>query len=145
MSPILFANAISSGKTLKVFNYGKHRRDFTYIDDIVQGVVKTLNIIPTENPDWSGLEPDPSSSNAPYKIYNIGNSKPVELLYYIECLEKSLGKSTHKEMLPIQPGDVEHTYADVTSLMKDTGYKPNTSIELGVEKFIEWYKDYYSV
>lgn len=144
MSPILFANAISSGKPLKIFNYGKHKRDFTYIDDIVQGVIRTLNMVPSGNPSWSALSQDPSSSSAPYKIYNIGNSKPVELLYYIECLEKSLGKTTNKELLPIQPGDVEHTYADVTSLIKDTGYKPNTSIELGVEKFVEWYKDYYS-
>ena len=143
MSPILFAKAIAEGKALKVFNYGKHRRDFTYIDDIVQGVVRTLDNVAKPNPEWSGLNPDPATSKAPWRIYNIGNSQPVELLYYIECIEKSLGKTTEKELLPLQPGDVEHTYADVTALIRDTGYKPNTPIELGVEKFTDWYKYHY--
>lgn len=143
MSPILFAKAITEGKPLKVFNYGEHRRDFTYIDDIVQGVVRTLDNVAKPNPQWSGLNPDPATSKAPWRIYNIGNSRPVELLYYIECIEKSLGKTTEKELLPLQPGDVEHTYADVTALMRDTGYKPNTPIELGVKKFTDWYKEYY--
>jgi UDP-glucuronate 4-epimerase len=143
MSPILFARAISDDKPLRVFNYGKHRRDFTYIDDIVEGVVRTLDRAAQPNPDWSGLNPDPSSSKAPWRIYNIGNSQPVELLYYIECIEKSLGKTTEKEMLPLQPGDVEHTYADVEALMLDTGYQPNTPIEQGVNKFISWFKEYY--
>jgi UDP-glucuronate 4-epimerase len=143
MSPILFARAITDGKPLKVFNYGKHRRDFTYIDDIVEGVVRTLDRVAQPNPDWSGLDPNPASSKAPWRIYNIGNSQPVELLYYIECIEKSLGKTTEKEMLPLQPGDVEHTYADVDALMLDTGYKPNTPIEQGVDKFISWFKEYY--
>lgn len=143
MSPILFAKAITEGKPLKVFNYGKHRRDFTYIDDIVQGVVRTMDNIAKPNPEWSGLNPDPATSKAPWRIYNIGNSQPVELLYYIECIEKSLGKTTEKELLPLQPGDVEHTFADVSALIRDTGYKPNTQIELGVEKFTDWFKEYY--
>ena len=144
MSPILFAKAITEGKPLKVFNYGKHRRDFTYIDDIVQGVVRTLDKVAEPNPQWSGLNPDPATSKAPWRIYNIGNSQPVELLYYIECIEKSLGKTTEKELLPLQPGDVEHTYADVTALMRNTGYQPNTPIEEGVEKFVAWFNSYYS-
>lgn len=144
MSPILFAKAITEGKPLKVFNYGKHRRDFTFIDDIVQGIVLTLDNVSKPNPEWSGLNPDPASSKAPWRIYNIGNSQPVELLYYIECLEKSLGKTTEKELLPLQPGDVERTYADVTALMCDTGYQPKTSIEEGVIEFTSWFIDYYS-
>lgn len=145
MSPILFADAINQGKPLKVFNYGKHRRDFTYIDDIVEGVVRTLDRVAQSDPSWSGLKPNPSSSKAPWRVYNIGNSQPVELLYYIECLEKAFGKTTEKTLLPLQPGDVEHTYADVTALMRDTGYEPNTPIEEGVEKFAQWYKSYYKV
>ena len=143
MSPILFADAINQGKPLKVFNYGKHRRDFTYIDDIVEGVVRTLDRIAQPDPNWSGLKPNPSSSKAPWRVYNIGNSQPVELLYYIECLEQAFGKTTEKTLLPLQPGDVEHTYADVTALMRDTGYEPNTPIEEGVAKFAEWYRGYY--
>lgn len=143
MSPILFARAILESKPLKVFNYGKHRRDFTYIDDIVCGVLLALARIPTGNPEWSGLSPDPSSSRAPWKIYNIGNSQPVELLHYIQVLENVLGKTTEKELLPLQSGDVEHTYADVTALQRDTGYQPRFSIEEGVEEFVRWYKDYY--
>ena len=145
MSPILFADAINQGKPLKVFNYGKHRRDFTYIDDIVEGVVRTLDRIAQPDPDWSGLKPNPSSSKAPWRVYNIGNSQPVELLYYIECLENAFGKTTEKSLLPLQPGDVEHTYADVSALMRDTGYEPNTPIEEGVAKFVEWYRGYYKV
>lgn len=143
MSPILFANAITQGKPLKVFNFGQHRRDFTYIDDIVNGVLLSLARIPEGNPEWSGLKPDPSSSRAPWKVYNIGNSQPVELLHYIEVIEKALGTTTEKELLPLQPGDVEHTYADVSSLQRDTGYQPRFSIEEGVEEFIRWYQDYY--
>ncbi len=145
MSPILFANAITQGKPLKVFNFGQHRRDFTYIDDIVNGVLLSLARIPEGNPEWSGLKPDPSSSRAPWKVYNIGNSQPVELLHYIEVIEKALGKATEKELLPLQPGDVEHTYADVTSLQRDTGYQPRFSIEEGVKEFIRWYREYYRV
>ena len=145
MSPILFAKAILAGDPIKVFNYGKHRRDFTYIDDIVAGVVSCLDRIPTGNPQWSGLKPDPSSSRAPWKIYNIGNSEPIELFRYIELMEKAFGKTTEKELLPLQPGDVEHTYADVSSLEKDIGYSPNTSIEQGLQLFADWYRDYYQV
>lgn len=145
MSPILFARAILEGKPLKVFNHGKHRRDFTYIDDIVNGVLLALERIPQGNSEWSGLTPDPSSSRAPWKVYNIGNSQPVELLYYIEVIEKALGKTTEKELLPLQPGDVEHTYADVSSLQRDMGYQPRFSIEEGVEEFIRWYRNYYRV
>ena len=143
MSPILFAKAILAGDPIKVFNYGKHRRDFTYIDDIVGGVVQCLDKIPTGNPAWSGLEPDPSSSRAPWKIYNIGNSEPVELLHYIELMEKAFGKSTEKELLPLQPGDVEHTYADISSLQNEIGYFPSTSIEQGLQLFADWYREYY--
>lgn len=143
MSPILFANAITQGKPLRVFNYGKHRRDFTYIDDIVQGVVRSLDRVAQQDKEWSGIKPNPSSSKAPWRIYNIGNSEPVELLYYIECMEKALGKETKKEMLPLQPGDVEHTYANVEALKRDTGYRPNTPIEVGMQKFIKWFTEYY--
>ena len=143
MSPILFARAILAGEPIKVFNHGKHRRDFTYIDDIVEGVVLCLDKIPTGNPDWSGLKPDPASSRAPWKIYNIGNSEPVELLRYIELMEQAFGQTTEKQMLPQQPGDVEHTYADVTELQRDTGYAPSTSIEQGLQHFADWYRDYY--
>jgi UDP-glucuronate 4-epimerase len=143
MSPILFARAILADEPIKVFNHGKHRRDFTYIDDIVSGVVLCLDKIPTGNPAWSGLEPDPSSSRAPWKIYNIGNSEPVELLHYIELMEKAFGKSTEKELLPLQPGDVEHTYADISSLQNETGYSPSTSIEQGLQLFADWYREYY--
>jgi len=140
MSPVLFARAIMDGKPLRVFNHGKHRRDFTYIDDIVEGVVRTLDRVAQPNTDWSGLNPDPASSKAPWRIYNIGNNHPVELLYYINCIEKSLGKTANKVMLPLQPGDVEHTYADVKALMRDIGYQPNTTIEEGVDLFVDWFK-----
>lgn len=145
MSPFLFTRAILEGKPLKVFNYGKHKRDFTYIDDIVEGIIRCLDRIPAGNPAWSGLKPDPASSRAPFKVYNIGNSEPVELLRYIELMEQALGKTTTKELLPLQPGDVEHTYADVTDLIKDTGYQPKTSIEEGIRRFVSWYKDFYKV
>lgn len=144
MSPILFAHAITDGKPLKVFNYGQHKRDFTYIDDIVEGVILALERIPDGNPDWSGLSPDPASSRAPWKVYNIGNSQPVALLRYIELMEAALGKTTEKELLPLQPGDVEHTYADVTALQRDTGYAPRTDIETGLRHFIAWYRSYYA-
>lgn len=145
MSPILFANAIVKGEKLKVFNYGKHRRDFTYIDDIVEGVIRTLDHTAQANSEWSGQNPDPGSSKAPWRVYNIGNQQPVELLDFIELLEKSLGKTVEKEMLPMQPGDVPDTYADVSALVDDVGYKPNTPIEEGVTRFVEWYRDYYRV
>ena len=143
MSPILFAKAIDEGRPLKVFNYGHHKRDFTYVDDIVEGIVCVMKRIPTGNSGWSGLSPDPASSRAPWKIYNIGNSQPVELLRYIELMEEALGKTTEKELLPLQPGDVEHTYADITALQRDTGYTPKTDIESGLRSFIDWYRSYY--
>ena len=143
MSPILFARKILAGEPIDVFNYGKHRRDFTYIDDIVEGVIRTLDRIPEPNPAWSGDAPDPATSNAPYVLYNIGNNQTVELMYFIELMEESLGKKAEKNMLPLQPGDVEATYANVDDLVRDTGYKPCTSIEDGVASFVSWYKDYY--
>lgn len=145
MSPFLFVRAILEGKPLKIFNYGKHRRDFTYIDDIVEGVVQVLDHVAAPNSEWSGLTPDPASSRAPWKIYNIGNSQPVELLTYISHIEEALGKTTQKELLPLQPGDVEHTFADVEQLRVDTGYAPSTSIESGIHQFVTWYKKFYNV
>jgi UDP-glucuronate 4-epimerase len=145
MSPILFANAITSGEKLKVFNYGKHRRDFTYIDDIVEGVVRTLDNIAKPNDEWCGESPDSATSKAPFRVYNIGNQTPVELLDYIETIEKHLGKKAEKELLPLQPGDVVDTYADVSDLVRDVGYQPNTSIDAGIKSFITWYKEYYKV
>lgn len=145
MSPFLFVRAILEGKPLKVFNYGKHRRDFTYIDDIVDGVIRVLDHVAVPNTQWSGLKPDPASSAAPFRLYNIGNSQPVELLTYIKHIEQALGKTTHKELLPLQPGDVEHTYADVEQLKIDTGYAPSTPIESGIQRFVNWYKSFYNV
>ncbi|MFJ2529370.1 NAD-dependent epimerase [Pseudomonas helmanticensis] len=145
MSPFLFVRAILEGKPLKVFNHGKHRRDFTYIDDIVDGVIRVLDHVAAPNAQWSGLKPDPASSAAPWRLYNIGNSQPVELLDYINHIEQALGKTTHKELLPLQPGDVEHTYADVEQLKLDTGYAPSTPIQSGIQRFVNWYKDFYNV
>ena len=145
MSPFLFTRAILEGRPLKVFNHGRHRRDFTYIDDIVEGVVRVLDRVPESNSTWSGLSPDPATSRAPWRVYNIGNSEPVELLTYIELIEKAIGKSTQQELLPLQPGDVEHTYADVEDLVRDTGYAPRVSVEEGIQRFITWYKDFYKV
>ena len=143
MAPFLFAKAILAGKSIDVFNYGNHRRDFTFIDDIVEGVIRTLDHTAQANPDWSGLSPDPATSKAPWRIYNIGNQQPVELMSFIETLERFLGKSVEKNLLPMQPGDVPDTYADVEALISDVGYKPNTSIEHGIEQFVKWYLEYY--
>ena len=143
MSPIIFAKAIMDGQPLKVFNYGKHRRDFTYIDDIVEGVIKTLDKVAEANPDWDGKQPDPATSKAPWRIYNIGNQQPVELMRFIDLMEKNLGKTVEKQLLPMQPGDVPDTYADVEALVHDVGYQPSTSIETGVQRFVQWYLDYY--
>lgn len=145
MSPFLFARAIFEGAPLKVFNHGLHRRDFTYIDDIVEGVVRAMDNTARPDSAWSGVEPDSATSRAPYRIYNIGNSEPVELLRYIELFENAIGKKANKEMLPLQPGDVEHTYADVSDLVRDIGYQPKTSVETGVAKFVEWYREYYAI
>jgi UDP-glucuronate 4-epimerase len=145
MAMFLFSKAILEGRPIQVFNYGKMRRDFTYIDDIVEGVVRTLDNTATANSDWNSADPDPGTSGAPYRIYNIGNNQPVELMYLIETLENELGITAEKEMLPIQPGDVPQTYADVDDLIADVGFKPETSIENGVASFVNWYRDYYSV
>ncbi|MCK9607962.1 MAG: NAD-dependent epimerase [Methylomonas sp.] len=143
MALFLFTKAILAGKPIDVFNYGKHRRDFTYIDDIVEGVIRTLDHTAQANPDWSGEKPDPGTSKAPWRVYNIGNQNPVELLAYVETLERFLGKTAEKNLLPLQPGDVPDTYADVEALVTDVGYKPDTTIEQGIERFVTWYREYY--
>jgi UDP-glucuronate 4-epimerase len=145
MALFLFTKAIVEDRPIQVFNHGKMRRDFTYIDDIVEGMVRALMRIPEPNTQWSGDAPDPGSSPAPYRLYNIGNNDCVELSVYIEALEKALGKTAKKIMLPMQPGDVPATYADVTDLMRDVGFKPTTPIQFGIERFISWFKDYYKV
>lgn len=145
MALFLFTKAILEGQPIKVFNHGKMRRDFTYIDDIIEGVFRITGRTPTANPDWDSNNPDPSSSVAPYKIYNIGNNNTVELARFIEVIEEQLGKKAEKEYLPLQPGDVPMTYADVDDLVADVGFKPSTTIETGIAKFIEWYREYYHV
>lgn len=145
MALFLFTRHILAGEPIDVFNYGKHRRDFTYIDDIVEGVIRTLDHVPEPNPEWSGDQPDSATSSAPYRIYNIGNNEPVELMRYIEVLEECLGKKAEKNLLPLQPGDVPDTYADVQDLVRDVGYKPDTPVEQGVANFVAWYRDYYKI
>ncbi len=145
MALFLFAKAILEGRPIDVFNYGKMKRDFTYIDDIVEGVMRTLDCVALENGDWNGDCPDPGTSAAPYRLYNIGNNNPVELMYLIEVLEKELGKVAQKNMLPIQPGDVPATFADVDALTDAVGFKPSTSIEDGVARFVAWYRSFYNV
>ncbi|ACF46530.1 MULTISPECIES: NAD-dependent epimerase [Prosthecochloris] len=143
MALFLFTKAIVEGKPIKVFNYGKHRRDFTFIDDITEGVIRTLDHVAAPNPEWSGLSPDPGSSRAPWRVYNIGNSKPVNLMDYIDALERELGKTAEKEFLPMQPGDVPDTYADVDQLIQDVDYQPKTPVAEGIGRFVEWYRGYY--
>jgi len=138
-----FAQAITKGDTIKVFNYGNHRRDFTYIDDIVEGVIRILDRPAPPNPDWTSDKPDSATSSAPWRVYNIGNNNPVNLMDYISALEEAFGKEAKKEFLPIQPGDVPDTYADVTDLVEQFGYKPTTTVEEGVKCFVEWFKRYY--
>ena len=145
MALFLFTKNILAGKPIDVFNYGNHRRDFTYIDDIVEGVVRVIDNVATPNPEWSGDTPDSASSKGPYRLYNIGNNQPVELMHYIEVLENCLGRKAEKNLLPLQPGDVPDTYADVSDLVRDVGYKPDMSVEQGVANFVEWYRDYYQV
>ncbi|WP_078120571.1 NAD-dependent epimerase [Thiosocius teredinicola] len=145
MALFMFTKNILAGKSIPVFNYGKHRRDFTYIDDIVEGVIRVLDQPAQPNPDWNGDEPDSGTSRAPYRLYNIGNNSPVELMHYIETLENCLGKKAEKELLPLQPGDVPDTYANVDDLVNDLGYKPATSVEEGVANFVKWYREYYNV
>ena len=138
-----FTRAILSGKKIQVFNYGNHRRDFTYIDDIVEGVVRVLDKPATSNPEWSGNHPDSGSSIAPWLVLNIGNNNPVDLMDYIEALENALGKKAEKIFLPLQPGDVPDTYADVNDLVEQFNYKPSTTVEEGIARFIRWYLEYY--
>ncbi len=145
MSLFMFTRNIIEGKPIDVFNYGNHRRDFTYIDDIVEGVIRVIDKPAQVNPGWAGENPDPGTSMAPYRLYNIGNNNPVHLLKFIETLEKCLGKEAIKNMLPLQPGDVPDTYADVSDLVNDLGYKPATLLEDGINNFVEWYKDFYRV
>jgi len=145
MALFLFTKAIMEGREIDVYNYGDMRRDFTYIDDIVEGIVRVLDRPPKGDARWSGKNPDPGSSVAPYKIYNIGNNDPVKLLDFISAIEKATGRQARKRMLPIQPGDVPATYADVKDLIADTGYRPDTPIEEGVERFVAWYREFYGV
>ena len=137
-----FTRAIVAGEPITVFNYGKHRRDFTYIDDIVEGIIRVLDRPAPVNPEWDSNNPDPATSSAPYRVYNIGNNNPVELMDYIEALETSLGMTAEKELLPLQPGDVPDTYADVDDLVEEFGYKPSMSVKQGVANFVNWYKNY---
>lgn len=143
MALFLFTKAILEDKPIQVFNHGNMKRDFTYIDDIVEGVVRVMGRIPEPDPNWSGDHPDPGTSYARYKIYNIGNNNPVLLTDFIAAIEKALGKTAKKEFLGMQPGDVPATYADVDDLIKDVGFKPGTPIEVGIERFIAWYRDYF--
>jgi UDP-glucuronate 4-epimerase len=143
MSLFLFTRRILAGEPIDVFNHGNHSRDFTYIDDIIEGVVRTMDHTAMPNPDWSGDRPDPGTSPAPYRLYNIGNNSPVELMYFIECIEKALGKKAIKNMLSLQPGDVPRTYANVDALVEDVGFRPKTPIEEGIRRFVDWYRAYY--
>ncbi len=143
MALFIFTRKILNGEPIDVFNNGQHKRDFTYIDDIVEGVVRVSDNIATSNTDWDSDEPDPATSKAPYRLYNIGNNSPVELMYFIEQIEKNLNKKAEINYLPLQAGDVPATYADVNALIEYVGYSPSTSIESGIEKFINWYKEYY--
>lgn len=143
MALFLFTRAILEGRPIDVFNHGHMRRDFTFIDDIVEGVVRTLDHTAAPNPQWNGNHPDPGTSTAPYRLYNIGNNNPVELLHLIEVLENALGRKADKNYLPMQPGDVPATYADVDDLSRDVGFRPATSIEEGVARFVAWYRDYF--
>jgi UDP-glucuronate 4-epimerase len=143
MAYFSFTKAILEGKAIDVYNHGKMQRDFTYIDDIVEGVIRVLDKVPQANSAWSGDDPDPATSKAPYKLYNIGNNNPVQLMHMIETLEKNIGKTAQKNYLPMQLGDVLATYADVDDLMQDVGFKPETTIEQGLENFVTWYKSFY--
>lgn len=145
MALFKFTAAILKGEPIEVYNYGKMKRDFTYVDDVVEGVARLVERIPQPDPGWDGDDPDPGTSYAPYRIYNIGNNKPVELLYFIEALEKALGKKAEKKLLPLQKGDVVETYADVDDLMRDVGFRPDTPVEEGIKRFVDWYRNYYEI
>jgi UDP-glucuronate 4-epimerase len=143
MALFKFTENILAGKPIDVYNYGRHRRDFTYINDIVAGIVGTLDRIAAPNPEWNGDAPDPATSRAPYRLYNIGNQRPIDLMHYIEVLEDCLGRKAEKNLLPMQPGDVPDTWADIDDLVTDIGYMPETSIEEGVRNFVDWYLLHY--
>jgi UDP-glucuronate 4-epimerase len=143
MALFLFTKAILDGKPIEVFNHGRMQRDFTYIDDIVEGVIRTLDRPAEPDPAWSGDRPDPGTSSAPARVYNIGNHQPVELARFIEVLEQALGRKAEKRMLPLQPGDIPATYADIDDLSRDVGFTPSTPIEVGIPRFVEWYRDFY--
>jgi UDP-glucuronate 4-epimerase len=145
MALFMFTKAILDGKPIEVFNYGKMQRDFTYIDDIVEGVIRVLDKPAEPDPAWSSARPDPGSSGAPYRLYNIGNHQPVDLLQFIEVLERVLGRKAEKRLHPLQPGDVPATYAEVEDIVAAVGFKPATPIEVGVQKFVDWYREYYGV
>jgi UDP-glucuronate 4-epimerase len=145
MAPMLFTQAILEGRSINVFNHGQMQRDFTYIDDIVEGVVRTVDNIATANPAYNSAEPDPASSHAPYRVFNIGNSAPVPLLDFIACIEKALGKSADKRLLPMQPGDVAATFANTKALNDWVGFAPDTALQDGINRFVTWYRDYYRV
>jgi len=145
MALFLFTKAILEGRPIDVFNDGQMRRDFTYVDDIAEGVIRVADRPAISNPDWNGAAPDPATSLAPYRIYNIGNHQPVNLLYLIELLEQNLGRTARRNMLPMQAGDVQETYADIEDLSRDIGFRPTTSIEDGVQRFVDWYRSYYAV
>ncbi len=145
MALFSFTRDILAGRPIEVFNYGNHLRDFTYIDDIVEGVVRVIDTVARSNPAWSGDAPDPGTSRAPYRLYNIGNNNPVHLLRFIEVLERCLCRIAEKKLLPLQPGDVPDTYADVRDLVDEIAYRPATPVEVGVQRFVDWYRDYYGV
>jgi UDP-glucuronate 4-epimerase len=145
MALFMFTKNIIEGKPIDVFNYGNHRRDFTYVDDIVEGVIRTMDHVAEPNPEWNPANPDPGTSRAPYRIYNIGNSQPVELMRYIQVIEQCVGREAEKNLLPMQPGDVPDTWADVDDLIADVDYQPTTTVEEGVRRFVEWYVDFYDV
>jgi UDP-glucuronate 4-epimerase len=145
MALFIFTKAILEGRPIQVYNYGKMRRDFTYIDDIIEGVVRVMDNVATPNPNWSSEHPDPGTSLAPYRVYNIGNHRPVELLHFIETLERYLGREAEKQFLPMQMGDIEETIADVEDLRRDVGFAPDTPVEVGMERFVRWYREYYHV
>ncbi|MGI9260317.1 MAG: NAD-dependent epimerase [Gammaproteobacteria bacterium] len=145
MALFIFTKKILAGEPIDVFNFGNHRRDFTYVDDIVGGIVASLDHVAQPNADWSGASPDPGTSQAPYRLYNIGNQRPVDLMLYIELLEKCLGREAEKNLLPLQLGDVPDTWADVEDLVADVGYRPSTPVEEGIKHFVKWYVEYYGV
>jgi UDP-glucuronate 4-epimerase len=144
MALFKFTKAILAGEPIDVFNYGKHRRDFTYVDDIVEGIIRILDRPAPPNPSWNSAQPDPGTSTAPWRVYNIGNNKPVELLDYIAAIEKALGKKAQMNLLPLQPGDVPDTWANVDDLVEQFDYHPNTSVERGVTNFVAWFRGYYN-